>query len=289
MSARLAKALNAAGHRCAVQHDGEDVLDIARKHEPDLLVLDLMLPGISGFQLCREIRSDEKLYRMPILVVSAMSNEQEIEHGLAQGADEYIAKPFTLDNFVQRVNALLRANQDTDLTDPITALADSQGFRKEMQRKLAHSDPFALVYIELLKLRPYAKAAGAEARDRALRHLARAINQCGERFGSNFAAGHLGGGHFLCLLPPNRATAYCERIQEAWARHEPSLLAAVPANYKGAAPSLDLLFCITSREKDEAVTPTEMVDVVSRIRQLRAQQAAGGIHIDRRHANAEPA
>jgi DNA-binding response OmpR family regulator len=280
---QLAQGLTAAGHRCAIQKGGEGVLQLAKQHRPDLLVLDIMLPGISGFQVCRAIRNDEELYRMPILVISAMNSQQEVEHGLAQGADDYVTKPFTMHTFVQRVAALLDANEGAPLTDGVTSLADSLGFRKELQRRLAGLDAFGLVYIEMMRLRPFAKAAGMEARDRALRHLARALQQCGSGFDRQFFAGHLGGGHFMCIVPPQRAKVYCERIEEAWTQHRSSLLESIPANSRDDSPPLELLFCVTLREQDEVMTPAEMMDVVSRIRQLRAAQTHGGIQIDRRH------
>lgn len=284
---QLAQGLTAAGHRCAIQKGGEEVLKLAKKHRPDLLVLDIMLPGISGFQVCRAIRNDDEIYQMPILVVSAMNSQQEVEHGLAQGADDYVTKPFTMHTFVQRVAALLEANEGAPLTDGVTSLADSLGFRKELQRRLAGLEGFGLVYIEMMRLRPFTKAAGAEARDRALRHLARALQQCGAGFERQFFAGHLGGGHFMCIVPPHRAKVFCERIEEAWTQHRSTLLESVPTNSRDETPPLELLFCITTREQDEILTPMEMMDVVSRIRQLRAAQSHGGIQIDRRHLTHE--
>ncbi len=78
--------LRATGHDCLVAQTGIEALNIARNNGVDLLVLDVMLPGgASGFEVCRRVRSDPNLYTMPILLLSAMSGDEEILHGLAQG------------------------------------------------------------------------------------------------------------------------------------------------------------------------------------------------------------
>lgn len=285
----LAQGLQAAGHRCAIQPKADNAIEMARKHEPDLIILDLMLPGVSGFHLCRTLRHDESLYRIPILVVSAMDSEEEIRHGLAQGADDYLAKPFPLHEFVKRAQALIDANEHSPLTDHQTSLASGLGFRKLLQKRLTRDASFALIYIEMLKIRSYVDAAGASAGDRAIRHLGRALEQCGSAFKDRFFAGHLGRGHYMCVIPPSRAYEYCERIQKAWSSHQYTLIEAVPINHRVDAHALDLLFCITQRKKAESITPRELMDIVSRIHQLRSKQPGGGIHLDRRHSQLEDA
>ena len=105
---QLASELKNAGHQCAIRNDGTEVLKIAEKSDIDLLLLDVMLPGTSGFEICRQIRRDKKTYMLPIIFVSSMSDEAEIEHGLAQGADGYITKPIDMQAFLQHVDRILR-------------------------------------------------------------------------------------------------------------------------------------------------------------------------------------
>ena len=100
---QIASQLKTRGHSCAVMNDGEGVLEVARKTDLDLLILDVMLPSTSGFEVCRQVRRDDALYMLPILFVSSMNDEAEIQHGLEQGADGYIAKPIESQAFLQRV------------------------------------------------------------------------------------------------------------------------------------------------------------------------------------------
>ncbi|MHB8880179.1 MAG: response regulator transcription factor [Thermodesulfovibrionales bacterium] len=96
--------------------NGESGLSFAKKNQYDLLILDIMLPGISGIELCREIRSMD--IQTPILMLTAKDSVKDKVLGLNSGADDYLTKPFSFDEFLARVHALLRRKQDklTELT-----------------------------------------------------------------------------------------------------------------------------------------------------------------------------
>ena len=95
------------GHRVMVAQRGEDALDLIYKYKPDLALLDIMLPGISGWGVCEIIRLNPDDRNIKIVFLTARSSEVEIAKGLALGADAYITKPFSNDRLVARVNALL--------------------------------------------------------------------------------------------------------------------------------------------------------------------------------------
>ncbi len=94
--------------------DGEAGLEAIRAKRPDLVVLDLMLPGIDGFEICRRIRRDESLAGMQVLMVTARSEEADVVTGLELGADDYLAKPFRPRELVARVRNLLRRLDQPD-------------------------------------------------------------------------------------------------------------------------------------------------------------------------------
>lgn len=106
----LAMNLEAEGYRVDAVGDGEQALEILRKQEHDLVLLDLMLPGLSGIDVLRTIR-DEHL-RTPVIVVSAKDGQRDRVHGLDFGADDYVTKPFSIEELSARVRAVLRRTQD---------------------------------------------------------------------------------------------------------------------------------------------------------------------------------
>ncbi len=97
--------LERAGYRVAVAGDGEEALEKAARENPDLVILDLMLPRLDGFSVCRHLRARSPV---PILILTARSEEADKIHGLDLGADDYVTKPFSPRELVARVRALLR-------------------------------------------------------------------------------------------------------------------------------------------------------------------------------------
>jgi len=97
------------GHRVQTARNGEEGLDAALNGHPDLIILDIMLPKINGFEICRAVRA-EKL-EMPILMLTAKGQEEDIVRGLELGADDYITKPFSVRELVARAKAFLRRSR----------------------------------------------------------------------------------------------------------------------------------------------------------------------------------
>ena len=96
------------GHQVFEAKDGEVGIDKAREKLPDLILLDLMLPGIQGLDVCRIIKSDQETKEIPIIMVTALGQEEDIVKGLETGADDYITKPFSIKVLIARVNAVLK-------------------------------------------------------------------------------------------------------------------------------------------------------------------------------------
>ena len=101
----IRRSLLAEGHTATVVHDGRAALDAARRLAPDLIVLDLMLPVIDGFGVCRVLRRDEDI---PVVMLTARSEEDDVLLGLELGADDYITKPFSPRELMARIRTVLR-------------------------------------------------------------------------------------------------------------------------------------------------------------------------------------
>jgi phosphate regulon transcriptional regulator PhoB len=105
--------LEKEGFRVSVASDGTVALAEIRREEPDLLILDLMLPGMDGLEICRHVRRHDKYASLPILMLTARSDEADRVVGLELGADDYVTKPFSMREVVARVRALLRRHEPT--------------------------------------------------------------------------------------------------------------------------------------------------------------------------------
>jgi len=113
----LAHYLQRAGFEADMVSSGVDVLPRMKKAPPDLLLLDLMLPGLDGLEVCRAVRSDGHTASIPIIMVTAKGEESDRIVGLELGADDYITKPFSPNEVIARIRALLRRAQRTGQAD----------------------------------------------------------------------------------------------------------------------------------------------------------------------------
>ena len=107
------------GYEAIVAKNGQSGLDIAKKHLPDLIILDLMMPGLDGLEVCRELRADARTRQIPMIMLTAKSAEADRIVGLELGADDYVTKPFSPRELVARVRALLRRAITTQETPTI--------------------------------------------------------------------------------------------------------------------------------------------------------------------------
>jgi two-component system, OmpR family, alkaline phosphatase synthesis response regulator PhoP len=108
IAALLAHALKKAGFHVETRFTGADIVGSVQRDAPDLLLLDLMLPGMDGRDICRALRADPKTAAIPIIMLTARADEDERIGGLELGADDYITKPFSPKEVVARIRALLR-------------------------------------------------------------------------------------------------------------------------------------------------------------------------------------
>jgi two-component system phosphate regulon response regulator PhoB len=103
-----------AGFHVIYADKGEQAFDLIRREKPELIVLDLMLPGLNGFEVCKLVRKDPKTKNLPIVMLTAKSEENDMAMGLDLGADDYITKPFSPKILVSRIKAALRRKEGLD-------------------------------------------------------------------------------------------------------------------------------------------------------------------------------
>lgn len=116
----LSYNLERAGFAVLIANDGEDGLIQARENTPDLIVLDWMLPGMSGIEVCRQLRGDPATSTVPILMLTARGEEEDRVRGIETGADDYVVKPYSPREVVARIRGLLRRADPTLASDTLS-------------------------------------------------------------------------------------------------------------------------------------------------------------------------
>ncbi len=116
--------LKKEGYRTVDAHDGEDALDLAVREHPDLIILDLMLPGIDGLEVCKQLKKEVKTSLIPVIMLTAKTQETDKIVGLELGADDYVSKPFSLKELIARIKAVLRRSSEKEVPREIVKLGD---------------------------------------------------------------------------------------------------------------------------------------------------------------------
>ena len=149
--------LEAEGFRIVSAESGDEAVERIRDGVPDLILLDWMLPGLSGIELCRRWRSRDETARTPIIMITARGEEEERVRGLATGADDYVVKPFSMPELVARIQALLRRSSPQLVTNILKAgdlELDRQSHRVRRAGRDLHLGPTEYRLLEYLMRHP---------------------------------------------------------------------------------------------------------------------------------------
>ncbi|MEI7770799.1 MAG: response regulator transcription factor [Chloroflexales bacterium] len=120
----VGRALHDEGYTVRMAHDGDEALEMAQRQRPDLVVLDVSMPHVDGFTLCQTLRARAELAEMPVLFLTGRNTIEDRIRGFAEGADDYLIKPFDLRELKARIKALLRRSMVSNMHTPTTSTLD---------------------------------------------------------------------------------------------------------------------------------------------------------------------
>jgi len=290
--------LAAESHKVFVINTGEGAFDYAKQVKPDICILDIMLPGATGYQICRKLRKDPELYRVAILILTALGEEPEILHGLEQGADDYLVKPFKLERLMDKIaslNALLAA---IDNRNRVTNLPGTDAIKREINHQLARGSALAGIYIDMIGFKPYCAARGPEGQRLALEFMSKLLVSLTRDMGiyECFIA-HMGGEHFVVLLKledyerfsNTLAQTFDQRVKELYTRQEAEqgyILARDRQNREVRCPLMALSIGVAHTQHRQFKSAKKMFEVLAQVRQMAQPQGnKSTIFVDRRHSD----
>jgi diguanylate cyclase (GGDEF)-like protein len=212
--------LRSAGYDVAVAGDGEEALEKAGELRPDLVLLDVMMPRIDGFEVAQRLRKNPQTANTSIIMLTAKALSADKVTGLQSGADDYIIKPFDPIELLARVKGTLRRAKEMRNLSPLTGLPGNIRIQEEIERQVREARPFAVLYCDLDNFKTYNDQKGFVRGDRLIQATARIIQDAvvesdpGEGF-----VGHVGGDDFVAVVDPDVgeriAQRICERFDEA--------------------------------------------------------------------------
>jgi len=187
------------GYEVAVAPRGGDALEMCRQQLPNIVVLDIMLPDMDGYDVCRQLRSNLRTSHIPIIFLTQKDERSDKIHGLELGADDYITKPFDVEELKLRVQGAMRRAQYESLTNPTTGLPSAKLIEEQL-RGLMQRDEWGVVYIGIKRLEPFNEAYGFVAADDVLRFTAMLLGETVDALGTpNDFIGHVGGDDFIII------------------------------------------------------------------------------------------
>jgi diguanylate cyclase (GGDEF)-like protein len=207
--------LRSAGYDVSVASDGEQALEKAAALRPDLVLLDVMMPRIDGFEVAQRLRRNPQTASTSIIMLTAKALSTDKVLGLTAGADDYIIKPFDPIELLARVKGTLRRAKEMRNLSPLTGLPGNIRIQEEIERNVRDDRPFAVLYCDLDNFKAYNDEKGFVRGDRLIQATARIIQDAVVEFaGTDGFVGHVGGDDFVAVVPPESAEDIAKRIVE---------------------------------------------------------------------------
>jgi diguanylate cyclase (GGDEF)-like protein len=230
--------LEASGYRTTCATDGEEALTLVREDPPDLILLDVMMPKVSGMEVAREIKGAKDLPFIPIIMQTALDSVEAKVEGLGAGADDYITKPINFAELEARVRSMLRIKELHDaverrerdlaranlelqrmaVTDGLTGLYNRRHVEERLREMFEHSqrlhEPLSVVLLDLDHFKSVNDTHGHQAGDEVLRQFALLLKTVARDIDR---VGRYGGEEFLVVLPGtvlDAAVTFAERARQ---------------------------------------------------------------------------
>src|SRR5947199_7131008 len=207
--------LRSVGYEVLVAGDGEVALRLADERRPDLVLLDVMMPRVDGFEVAQRLRRNPKTATTSIIMLTAKALSSDKVLGLTSGADDYIIKPFDPIELLARVKTTLRRAREMRNLSPLTGLPGNIRIEDEVQSRVEENVEFALLNCDLDNFKAYNDHYGFLRGDRVIQATARILQDAVEEFcRTEGFVGHVGGDDFVVVVPPDIAEQIADRIIE---------------------------------------------------------------------------
>ena len=201
------------GYEVLVAKKGQEALDICRTKLPNVIVLDINLPDIDGYDVCRVLRSNTRTSYVPIIFLTQRDDRSDKIAGLELGADDYITKPFDIEELKLRVEGTIRRSLREALTHPVTNLPAGKLIEEQLKSVKESTEPWVLLYFGIRNANAFKEIAGPIQVNEVLIFLADIMRETLEEFGTmNDFIGQASDNDFIIISTSEAAPAICKTI-----------------------------------------------------------------------------
>ncbi len=197
-----------------VAERGADALEKTRHDLPHLIILDIMLPDMGGYEVCRALRSNMRTSHIPVIFLTQKDERSDKLQGLELGADDYITKPFDIEELKLRVQGAIRRSERESLTDPRSGLPAGRLIEEQLRRIIREQD-WALLDVRINHFDSFGEVYGFVAGDDVIRFTAMLIGEIVDEEGSDTDfIGHPGGDSFVIITDQSAADRLRQRLKD---------------------------------------------------------------------------
>ena len=205
--------LEKAGYQVFTAADGQEALEKIVELEPNLVILDVMMPIMDGYEVCRRMREDFKMNQIPVIMLSARGELPERVKGLEGGANDYLIKPYSNDELLLRVKNVLEWHTKQKEANPLTGFPGNTAIERELRTRINRAQPYAFLYIDIDNFKGFNDYYGYQKGDEIISFLAEIMAKAVEKLGSREDfVGHIGGDDFVLITDPSRAEFMAKHI-----------------------------------------------------------------------------
>ena len=296
----LSATLEAEGYTPLVACTGEEGVSLAVRTGPQLILLDLMLPGMDGFEVVQNLRGNARTAHIPVMVVSARHDSEVKVRAFASHVDDYLTKPFNSEELLARIRTQLRHVQELQLS-PLTSLPAGRRVERAIEERLAAPGLWSILYLDLDNFKAYNDVYGFAAGNNLIRLLARIIDSSMRELGgpTDFL-GHVGGDDFILISSPDAVSALCARIIERWdtesrALYSPDVLqrgTLIAVDRRGQSqtyPLVALSIGVVTNERRPVTSLAEVSRVAAEVKRVAKGMPGSSWHVDRRGSDGSDA
>lgn len=296
----LELVLRSQGYDVLTTQNGDQLVRTAQEWVPDLVIVDLMMPQMDGYEAIRQLRNDTRTAHLPMLILTARASAEDVVTGFDTGADDYVTKPFNIPELLARIRAHLRRAAQTPVHNPLTGLAGNILLTEELKHRLKSEAPFALLYVDLDNFKAFNDTYGPARGDRLIKLVAEVLTEVLQKVGSGSDfIGHIGGDDFAILTVPDRLTDLCQAIIKLFDERVRSLYDAddlargylrgidrqgVPRSF----PITSISIGVVTNRRRRFTDHEEVSRVAAEMKQYAKQQPGSTYAVDIRTASDQP-
>jgi diguanylate cyclase (GGDEF)-like protein len=203
------------GYDVVVAETGVAAREAVAEAVPDLVLLDLTLPDVDGFELLRALHASPVTSGIAILLLTTETDVADLVRGLDAGADDYLTKPFDMEELAARVGSVLRRLKSMRDLSPLTGLPGNFRIGQELEERIASGDPVAVIHGDLDNFKAYNDHYGFMRGDIVIKFTARTLTEAALSSGDpSCFVGHVGGDDFIIVMDPAFAEQFCKEVAE---------------------------------------------------------------------------